>query len=173
MSKLTGIRVRGNAALLRLNRDNNPMMSYAVSHRCLLALGIGASLAQPARAAGHDLSFAELYGPSTADGTPLSPAAQALVGRQVTVRGFMAPPLRAESDFFVLTRYPMSTCPFCSNAADWPVDIVFVRLGGAAETVSPSYAISVSGTLDAGMQADPATGFVSMVRVVDATWRRV
>lgn len=37
--------------------------------------------------------------------------------------------LTAESDFFVLTRYPMSVCPFCSNAADWPVDIVLVRLG--------------------------------------------
>ena len=145
----------------------------AQSRRGLLALGVGALLAPATSAATQELAFAGLYGPTTPDGTPLSPAAQALVGRQVTLRGFMAPPLRAESDFFVLTRYPMSTCPFCSNAADWPVDIVFVRLGRAAETVSPSYAIAVSGTLDAGMQADPATGFVSMVRIVDATWRRV
>ena len=144
-----------------------------LGRRSVVSLGLAVLLAPPARAAAHELSFAELYGPSTSDGTPLSPAAQALVGRQVILRGFMAPPLRAESDFFVLTRYPMSTCPFCSNAADWPVDIVFVRLGRAAETASPSYAIAVSGTLDAGMQADPATGFVSMVRVVDATWRRV
>lgn len=141
--------------------------------RAAITLGLGAIFASPVRAAAQNLSFADLYGPTTPDGTPLSPAAQALVGRQVTLRGFMAPPLRAESDFFVLTRYPMSTCPFCSNAADWPVDIVFVRLGRAAETVSPSYAIAVSGTLDAGVQADPATGFVSLVRVVDATWRRV
>ena len=149
------------------------MVSCTLSRRGLLALGVSAVLAAATGAAAHDLSFAELYGPTTADGTPLSLAAQALVGRRVTLRGFMAPPLRAESDFFVLTRYPMSTCPFCSNAADWPVDIVFVRLGRAAETVSPSYAIAVSGMLDVGMQADPATGFVSMVRVVDATWRRV
>ena len=149
------------------------MLSCALSRRGLLAFGVGALLVPATSASAQELAFAELYGPTTADGTPLSPAAQALVGRRVTLRGFMAPPLRAESDFFVLTRYPMSTCPFCSNAADWPVDIVFVRLGRAAETVSPSYAIAVSGTLDAGMQADPATGFVSMVRVVDATWRRV
>ena len=149
------------------------MASCALSRRRMVALGVGACLALPARAAARDLSFADLYGPTTADGTPLSPAAQALVGQRVPLRGVMAPPLRAESDFFVLTRYPMSSCPFCSSAADWPVDIVFVRLGQAAETVSPSYAIAVFSTLDAGMQADPATGFVSMVRVVDATWRRV
>lgn len=144
-----------------------------LARRHALALVLGGFLAPSARAAAQDLSFAALYGPTTADGTQLSPAAQALVGQQVTLRGFMAPPLRAESDFFVLTRYPMSSCPFCSNAADWPVDIVFVRLGRAADTISPSHAIAVSGTLDAGMQADPATGFVSLVRMVDATWRRV
>ncbi len=139
--------------------------------RGLLAGGLAMAAAPGAGAA--TLVFAELYGPSTPEGTPLSPAARALVGRAVTLQGFMAPPLRAESDFFVLTRYPMSSCPFCSNAADWPVDIVFVRLGRAADVAEPSYAIQVSGTLEAGMQADAATGFVSLVRVVDATWRRV
>jgi len=150
-----------------------PPATPPIPRRQALALGLAAALASPARAAGQDLSFAGLYGPTTTDGTPLSPAAQALVGQPVTLRGFMAPPLRADTDFFVLTRYPMSTCPFCSNAADWPVDIVFVRLGRAAETMEPSYAIQVSGTLQAGMQADPATGFISMVRIVDAIWHRV
>ena len=144
-----------------------------IPRRHALALGFAATLPPPARAAAQDLSFAGLYGSSTADGTPLSPTAQALVGQPVTLRGFMAPPLKADTDFFVLTRYPMSTCPFCSNAADWPVDIVFVRLGRAAETMEPSYAIQVAGRLESGMQANPATGFVSMVRIVDATWRRV
>ena len=150
-----------------------PPAAPPIPRRRALALGLAAALAPAAHAAGQELSFAGLYGASTADGTPLSPAAQALVGQPVTLRGFMAPPLKADTDFFVLTRYPMSTCPFCSNAADWPVDIVFVRLGRAAETMEPSYAIQVSGRLEAGMQADPATGFVSMVRIVDATWRRV
>ena len=119
------------------------------------------------------LTFASLYGPVTADGIQLTPIAQALLGRKVDLRGFMAPPLKAESDFFVLTRYPMSICPFCSNAADWPVDIVMVRLAAAAETIEPSYAIGVTGTLEHGMKVDQATGFVSLVRIVDATWRRV
>ena len=134
--------------------------------------GMGLLFPRPAVAAGA-LSFAELYGPATAEGIQLSATAQALVGKAVTLSGFMAPPLKAESDFFVLTRYPMSSCPFCSNAADWPVDIVLVTLGRAAEVVTPSYAIAVSGVLDAGLQVDAATGFASLVRIVQATWRKV
>lgn len=126
-----------------------------------------------AAAAPAPLTFANLYGPVTADGIQLTPAAQALVGRTVDLQGFMAPPLKAESDFFVLTRYPMSICPFCSNAADWPVDIVMVRLGSAAATIEPSYAINVTGTLEHAIKMDQETGFVSLVRIVDAVWRRV
>ena len=146
--------------------------SAGPTRRTLIAVGLaglGARVAQ----AGQDLSFAGLYGPVTADGIQLTPAAQALVGRPVTLQGFMAPPLKAEASFFVLTRYAMSSCPFCSNAADWPVDIVFVRLGRAAEALVASYAIAVTGILEAGIKVDPDTGFVSLVRVVDATWRQV
>ena len=143
------------------------------TRRHAVGLGLGGLAAWTRGAAAHDLSFAELYGSVTPDGIQLSSAARALVGKRVTLHGFMAPPLKAESDFFVLTRYPMSSCPFCSNAADWPVDIVFVRLGRAADTLTASYAIAASGTLDAGMQVDPATGFFSLVRLIDATWRQV
>lgn len=129
--------------------------------------------AGPARAAEPaTLTFAGLYDQVTASGPILSAAAQALVGRRTTIDGFMAPPLKAESDFFVLTRYPMSICPFCSNAADWPLDVIFVRLGWTAETIEPSYAIEVTGRLEHGAAMDPATGFVSLVRLVDAAWRR-
>ena len=149
-----------------------PLPHRSLTRRNLAALTLGSLGAPPARAA-HELTFAGLYGPVTADGIQLTPAARALVGRQVVLQGYMALPLRAEASFFVLTRYAMSNCPFCSNAADWPVDIVFVRLGRAAEALVASYAIAVSGVLEAGMQVDPETGFVSLVRVVDATWRRV
>jgi len=145
-------------------------MSIALlARRTLLALPLAAG----ARAAPGNLSFATLYGPITAAGIQLTEAARGLVGSRITLHGFMAPPLKAESDFFVLTRYPMSSCPFCANAADWPIDIVFVRLGRAADVIEPSYAIAVSGTLEHGMQIDPATGFVSLVRITDAAWRRV
>lgn len=121
----------------------------------------------------ESLSFDALYGPATAAGTALSAAAQGMVRRRVTLAGFMAPPLKADTDLFVLTRYPMSSCPFCSNAADWPVDIVLVRLSRAAVPVEPSAAIGVTGVLEAGAAVDAATGFVSLVRLTDATWRRL
>jgi len=132
-----------------------------------------ATLAPRVAAAASTLTFANLYGPATAAGIQLSAAAQSLVGKEVSLQGFMAPPLKAESDFFVLTRYPMSSCPFCSGAADWPVDIVMVTLGRAAEVVTASYAIAVSGQLEAGLKVDPATGFASLVRITNATWRKV
>ena len=141
--------------------------------RHAIALGLGSLVPSASASAAQNLSFAELYGAVTADGIQLTATAQALVGTPVTLRGFMAPPLKAESDFFVLTRYPMSSCPFCSSAADWPVDIVFVMLGRAADVVTPSYAIQVSGNLEAGLKVDPATGFVSLVRLTGAVWHRV
>lgn len=139
-----------------------------LSRRLALALAL-----VPSPLAAATLSFGNLYGPVTASGIALTPTAAALVGRRVELQGFMAPPLKAESDFFVLTRYPMSICPFCSNAADWPVDVVLVRLARSAETIEPSYAIAVDGVLEHGMKVDADTGFVSLVRIVDATWRRV
>lgn len=134
--------------------------------------GVSAGVTWPTLAA-ERLSFDTLYGPATAAGTALSAAAQAMVGQRVTVSGFMAPPLKADTDLFVLTRYPMSSCPFCSNAADWPVDIVLVRLSRAAVPVEPSAAIGVTGVLEAGAAVDAATGFVSLVRLTDASWRRL
>ncbi len=157
------------APMPNLVPPDSPLSCPLLSRRLLLAAAsLGAMGASPA-----PLSFSGLYGPVTAQGIQLTPSAQALVGRSVELRGFMAPPLKAESDFFVLTRYPMSICPFCSNAADWPVDVVLVRLGATAETIEPSYAIDVTGVLEHGMKVDPETGFVSLVRLVDAAWHRV
>ena len=118
------------------------------------------------------LGFGGLYGPTTADGVQLTPGARALVGQRVTIPGFMAPALKADADFFVLTRTPMSTCPFCSSGGDWPVDIVFVRLARASHAVEPSYAITATGTLEWGASVDEETGFVSLVRLTDAVWAR-
>ena len=40
----------------------------------------------------------------------------------------MAPPLKAEAAFFVLTREPVALCPFCQSDADWPDNILVVYL---------------------------------------------
>ena len=94
-------------------------MAVVMSRRSLVALPL-LTWARPSVAA--TLGFGTLYGPITAAGVQLTPQALALVGQRVTLPGFMAPPLKPEPDFFVLTRTPTSTCPFCTSGADWPVD---------------------------------------------------
>src|SRR5690606_10083723 len=90
-----------------------------------------------------------------------TPYAEERAGRTVVVQGFMAPPLKAESAFFVLTKMPMAVCPFCSSAADWPNDIVAVY-GREVQPVTPfNVPIEVSGVLELGVHEDPELGFVS------------
>ena len=90
------------------------------------------------------------------------------------MRGFLAPPLKAEAQFFVLTAQPVSVCPFCQVAGDWPQDIVVVypRAGAGVSFRSAADPVEVSGVLELGSKVDAATGFVSQVRVVDAVVRR-
>ena len=123
-----------------------------------------APLALPARA--DALRVRELY----ARDRSLSDVARASLGERIDVRGFMAPPLRAESDFFVLTKMPMSVCPFCETAAEWPDDILAVYTKRTVRVVPFNRGIVVSGVLETGEYRDPATGFVSLVRLMDATY---
>jgi hypothetical protein len=113
------------------------------------------------------ISFTDLYSGASITGPILSEKARALNGRKVIMDGYMAPPLMPNVDFFVLTRTPMVYCPFCSTAADWPFDIVFVRMAGGQSIPPsvPSQGIRIMGTFSVGTATDPATGFVSMVRV--------
>ena len=76
------------------------------------------------------------------------------------------------TNFFVLTATPMATCPFCETEALWPDDIVLVltaRLVGAVPFNRP---IVVRGTLATGFEVDPETGFVSLVRLTNASFER-
>jgi hypothetical protein len=82
--------------------------------------------------------------------------------------GYMAPPLKAESNFFVLTREPLAICPFCQSDADWPLDIVVVYLRSKAALVPAGARMVVSGRLELGSWTDPETGFVSQIRLVQA-----
>lgn len=94
-------------------------------------------------------------------------------GERITVHGYMAPPLKAESTFFVLTKMPMSVCPFCETEAEWPADIILVRTDRVLNPVPFNYPIEVEGVLSLGTQTDDETGFVSRVRLVDATFSRM
>lgn len=91
----------------------------------------------------------------------------------IEITGFMAPPLKAEASFFVLTQRPMAVCPFCETSADWPSDIVFVRTTKTVEAVAFNRPIITTGTLELGEAKDKETGFVSLVRLVDAEFELV
>lgn len=129
-------------------------------------------LAGPAAAEGR-ISFGELYASFGVLGLTFSDKVKALDGKPVSMRGFMAPPLKAEANFFVLTEVPLALCPFCSSDADWPDDIVVVYLNRAQTFEQANGLIDVSGKLEVGSWTDPDTGFVSLLRIVGAGYRRV
>jgi len=137
--------------------------------------GAGALLALPparAWAGTATLAFDELYRGMGVQGLTFSERLLSLRGAAVEMTGYMAPPLKAESKFFVLTREPMAVCPFCQSDADWPVDIVVIYLRRAQALVSANERLRVRGKLEVGPWTDPETGFVSQVRIVDAEYRR-
>ncbi len=82
--------------------------------------------AAPAEA--EELSFDKIYSGYSADGLTFSDKTLSLEGGTVTVSGYMAPPLTPTIHFFVLTEVPMSVCPFCSSDADWPDNIIVVKV---------------------------------------------
>ena len=104
-----------------------------------------------------DLSFSDL--------------AKSLEGERIVVDGFMAPPLKADSKFFVLTKKPMAVCPFCESEADWPGDILAIYTKRRIKVIPFNVRIEVQGVLELGTETDPDTGFVSRVRLADAKYR--
>lgn len=118
------------------------------------------------------LSFDTLYKSVGVLGIQYSERALADKGKTIVMRGYMAPPLKPESKFFVLTREPVSICPFCASDAEWPVDIVVIYLKGTLAPVNFAERIEVEGRLEIGSWVDPQTGFVSQVRLVDANVRK-
>ena len=63
-----------------------------------------------AKAATAELSFDELYSGGGVLGLQFSDKVKNLAGQRITIKGFMAPPLKAEAAFFVLTREPVALC---------------------------------------------------------------
>jgi hypothetical protein len=123
-----------------------------------------------ATAAPPDLTFAGLYKSRGVRGLEYSDQLLALRSKVVAITGYMAPPLKAQSAFFVLTAQPMAICPFCQSDADWPDDIVVVMLKAATAMTSAGSQLAVTGMLEVGSKTDAATGFVSQIRLVDASF---
>jgi hypothetical protein len=134
--------------------------------RSILGLILAAgALARPGAAA-ERIRIRDLY----TRGAEFSDQARALANRTVEIPGFMAPPLKPDADFFVLTKLPMAVCPFCDSELNWPNDIVLVKLRELQDWVDFNQPIIVTGTLSLGTEIDEGTGFVSRVRLVDAKY---
>ena len=119
------------------------------------------------------LGFEEMYEGNPILGLQFSQKLKSLADKTVSVEGFMAPPLKPEADFLVMTREPVSLCPFCNSDQDWPDNIIVVYLSKKQEFVQPNRPIVVTGRLELGSFTDKETGFVSLVRLVDATFEVV
>jgi hypothetical protein len=146
-------------------RRDRPLLT----RRSMLGLACLAPFALvPARAA-ELVTFADL---AVAEGR-YTEKAKKLAGKTVEMHGYMAPPLKPEIDFFVLTSLPTAICPFCDAAASWPDDIVLVKLSRPVRALAYDRLLDVSGTLEIGTFTDEATGFVSLVRLRDAKYTKV
>jgi len=128
------------------------------------------ALAEPAAASVPQLGFDDLYGKISVLGLEFSDKVKTLKGQTVEMSGFMAPPLKAEAQFFVLTEIPMSICPFCSTDSDWPDNIVVIYLDEKQTFVQSGTRIAVSGTLEVGGWTDEETGFRSQLRLRGASY---
>lgn len=115
------------------------------------------------RAQEGTLKLRELY-----EGRDFSQLALDLEGETVTVDGYMAPPLKADIRFFVLTKIPMAVCPFCETEAEWPDNILAVYTRRDFNVVPFNRGIEVTGELSMGSYRDPDTGFLSLVRLENA-----
>ena len=140
-----------------------------MNRRTLLSTGL--ALAATPLLTGHAIAedvakIRDLY----SGGRNLSDWAQSSVGDRVTFEGYMAPPLKANSNFFVLTALPMSVCPFCETEAEWPNNIIAVYAKRVVDVMPFNRKIEVRGRLEAGSFRDPETGFLSLVRLEDATF---
>lgn len=121
--------------------------------------------------AAEKLGFDELYKSFGPLGLEFSDRVKQLSGKEIAINGFMAPPLKAEAAFFVLTEIPMSLCPFCSSDADWPDNIMVVYLSSRQTFVQYNAPILARGVLEYGSWTDPETGFISQLRLRDASFK--
>ena len=153
-----------------------PHFSKGASRRELLALAsaFAAAGAFVARAQDEEeeeaiLRMSDLYERDMS----FTGVARDLEGERVLFKGFMAPPLKADSNFFVLTKRPMSVCPFCETSAEWPDDIMAVYTKRRLQVVAYNWPIKVRGVLKLDEFVDPETGFLSRARLEDASVSRL
>lgn len=127
-------------------------------------------ISKPAFAAPTRLRMGMLY--DYDNGMAFSETAQSLAGTMVEIQGFMAPHLKVDSHFFVLSNQPVESCPFCESEDDWLDTIIFCVMREKQEAIDPGILIWTRGILDIGPATDEETGFVSRVRLLESDFYR-
>lgn len=145
-----------------------PMLSRRRLLLSLPALAAATILPQPVRAQDAPIRLRDLYNRDMS----FSDLALSHEGDRITIAGFMAPPLKAESTFFVLTKMPMAVCPFCEPGMPWPDDILAIYAKRVVNVIPFNVPIKSTGVLELGDYVDPELGFYSKVRLTDATYAR-
>lgn len=126
--------------------------------------------ASPAFAATTRVRMGQLY--DYDNNMAYSDHALNLSGTEVEIQGFMAPHLKVDSEWFVLSNQPVETCPFCESEDAWIDTIIFVVMREKQPAIDPGTLIWTRGILDIGPAVDEATGFVSRVRLLEADFYR-
>ncbi|TGD67331.1 hypothetical protein EYC08_01270 [Tabrizicola sp. WMC-M-20] len=145
-----------------------PILSRRRLLLSLPALAAATILPPPVRAQDVPIRLRELYNRDMS----FSDLALSHEGDRITIAGFMAPPLKAESTFFVLTKMPMAVCPFCEPGMPWPDDILAIYAKRVVNVIPFNVPIESTGVLELGEYVDPELGFYSKVRLTDATYAR-
>lgn len=137
-----------------------------MTRRELIAGAALGAFAARARASAELVSVNALF----RTGAGPTPLAQSLEGERVRLEGFMAPPLRADSRFFVLMESPTPICPFCDEEADWPESIMPIHTERRVEVAPFWKQVFAEGVLTLGVHRDPDTGFESPIRIERARY---
>lgn len=99
-----------------------------------------------------------------------SATARALDGQRIAVTGFMAPPLKPDARFFILTKQPMRACPFCQDGSTWPDNVLMVLTKRPVDPMPHDQQITAHGVLELGPKLHETAGIFSRMRMVDARY---
>lgn len=166
-SALAALAALGNAAATSTPLDNDLLAGKAMEVAAATDTVMKPEIENPLTfdAIPVNITFNEFYdGYDLRTGLVVSEKLLSLDGIPVVIEGYMAPPLKPELDYFVLTRIRLAFCPFCSNASDWPDDIALIYLPDQTTTAT-QHPVRITGRMEIGASVDQETGMVSLVRI--------
>jgi hypothetical protein len=148
--------------------DRRRVLLAGVSSFALVA-GFGRS----SSAASPSLQLGDLYRNPDMPGVDYRPKVLAMAGQRVSVKGYVVPHTADRAaPFMIVSAEPLAGCPHCLAALDLPSDSVIGYFKEQPKLKDIGLPVMVEGTLELGSRADAKTGFVSAIRLVEASIAR-